>query len=87
MCSVSIFEARNNLSEYIKIAESGEPVQLTRYNKPVAVIINYAEYQKSDPEPSWLEKWRKDNAKFLDDEGIPLPPRECLNPERVIFED
>lgn len=87
MCTTSIFEARNNLSEYVKLAESGEPVQLTRYNKPVAVIISYADFEEKEPKPSWLEKWRKENAEFLDDEEIPLPPKFYPDPNRVIFED
>ena len=45
MCRTSIYEARNNLSNFVKIAERGEPVELTRYDKPVAVIISYEEYE------------------------------------------
>ena len=29
MCRTSIYEARNNLSNFVKIAEGGEPVELT----------------------------------------------------------
>ena len=55
MCRTSIYEARNNLSNFVKIAERGEPVELTRYDKPVAVIISYEEYEKME-KPSFLEK-------------------------------
>ena len=48
MCRTSIYDARNNLSNFVKIAESGEPVELTRYDKPVAVIISYEEYKHKD---------------------------------------
>ena len=62
MCTASIYEARNKLSDYVKIAEEGEPVELTRYNKPVAVIISYEEYEKKPKEVSWLKKWREKYA-------------------------
>ncbi|MCQ2572843.1 MAG: type II toxin-antitoxin system Phd/YefM family antitoxin [Treponema sp.] len=91
MCTASIFEARNNLSEYVKMAEKGEPVELTRYNKPVAVIISYEEYEETKPEKSslleTLQKIKEEYADVLDDEGIPLPPKVYLDPNRKIFED
>lgn len=89
MCRTSIYEARNNLSNFVKIAEGGEPVELTRYDKPVAVIISYAEYEKnnSSMELSWLSKWREEYSDVLSDEGIPLPPKVYPDPNRVIFEE
>lgn len=89
MCKSSIYEARNNFSNLVKIAESGEPVELTCYDKPVAVIISYEEYEKTDSSKkiSWLEKWRKEYADVLDDEGIPEAPKVYLDPNRGIFED
>lgn len=88
MCTKSIYEARNNLSALVALAESGEPVALTRYNKPVAVIISYEEYQ---PKPvseteSWLYKFRNKHFDDLDNEGIPLPPKVYPDPNKVIFE-
>ena len=89
MCRASIFEARNNLSEYVKIAEGGEPVELTRYNKPVAVIISYSQYEpeKSNSSCFWLDEWRKEHYDELDNEGIPSYPKVYPDPNRVIFED
>lgn len=89
MCRTSIYKARNNLSNFVKIAEGGEPVELTRYDKPVAVIISYEEYEKkfSSEGPSWLSKWREKYADVLSDEGIPLPPKVYPDPNRVIFEE
>lgn len=46
MCRTSIYDARNNFSNLVKLAESGEPVELTRYDKPVAIIISYEEHEK-----------------------------------------
>lgn len=75
MCRATIYEARNNFSALVKKAENGEPVELTRHDKPVAVIISYDEYEKRKPKESffdWLMKFRKENEDVLDDEGIPL---------------
>ena len=55
MCRTSIYEARNNFSVLVKAAEEGEVVELTRYDKPIAVIISYTEYENLvDNKPSLL---------------------------------
>ena len=79
MRNISINEARNNLSDLVKSAEEGEVIALTRYDKPVAVIISYAEYEsKSSKEIDWLSKLRKEYADVLDDSGFDFKPsREC----------
>ena len=84
MCRTSIYEARNNFSALVKSAEEGEIVQLTRYDKPVAVIMSYAEYEsKSSPEIDWLSKWREEYKDVLDDVGIDVAPsRECPDPNK-----
>ena len=46
MCRRTIYDARNNFSALVKLAESGEPVELTRHDKPVAVIISWEDYEK-----------------------------------------
>ena len=57
MCVTSIYEARNNFSSLIKRAEEGEVVELTRYDKPVAVIMSYGDYQeKKQSLPSLMDK-------------------------------
>lgn len=79
MRNISINKARNNLSDLVKSAEEGEVVAITRYEKPVAVIISYAEYEsKSSKEIDWLSKLRKEYADVLDDSGFDFTPsREC----------
>jgi len=90
MCTASIYEARNKLSDFVKIAESGEPVELTRYNKPVAVIISYDEYEEQkSKKPSLIDclnKLKEEYADVLDNEGIPIPPKVYPDPNRKIFE-
>ena len=77
MCRRTIYDARNNFSSLVKLAEQGEPVELTRHDKPVAVIISYEEYEKSRKKQSffdWLDKFHKENAEILEGfEGIPIP--------------
>ena len=79
MCRTSIYEARNNFSALVKLAEEGEVVELTRYDKPVAVIISYEDYETSSKnEDNWLLKWREENKEYLDDIGFDITPsREC----------
>lgn len=89
MCKTSIYDARNNFSNLVKLAETGEPVELTRYDKPVAVIISYEEYKKINKQnkESWLSKWRREHAEYLTSEGIPLPEKVYADPNRIIFEE
>lgn len=67
MCKATIYEARNNFSSLVKLAENGEPVELTRHDKPVAVIISYDEYEKSKTKESFFTKLAKLKAEYADD--------------------
>lgn len=82
MCVASIYEARNNFSSLVKLAEEGEVVELTRYDKPVAVIMSYEDYEEKRKNlPSLLDKLsvlKKQFADVVDDEGFNITPsREC----------
>ncbi len=46
MKTCTIAEAKNNLSHLIHQFEKGEPIHLTRYGKPVAVMMSESQYQK-----------------------------------------
>ena len=76
MCRTSIYEARNNFSALVKCAEEGEVVELTRYDKPVAVIMSYEEYEQMDNEkPNLLDKLqtlKKEYADVVDDIGFDI---------------
>ena len=80
MCKSTIYDARNNFSALVKIAEGGEPVELTRHDKPVAVIISWEDYKKNSSKGDffqWLSDFKKENAEILKDfDGLPLPPKE-----------
>lgn len=75
MCRTSIYEARNNFSSLIKKVEEGEIVELTRYDKPVAVIVSYSIYEKENQKnDKFFDDLMTLRAKFSDvltDEGIP----------------
>lgn len=86
MCRATIYDARNKFSSLVRLAESGEPVELTRHDKPVAVIISWEEYEKRRPREDffkWLERFKKENADLYEDgefdEGLPLPPKDYLD--------
>ena len=80
MCRATIYEARNHFSSLVHLAEQGEPVELTRHDKPVAVIISYEEYEERKPRQDffdWLEEFKKENADILEGfEGIQIPEKE-----------
>ena len=46
MKTSTIAEAKNNLSHLIHQLEVEEPIHLTRYGKPVAVMMSESQYQK-----------------------------------------
>ena len=85
MCRATIYEARNKFSSLVKLAESGEPVELTRHDKPVAVIISWQEYEKKFKKKSffdYLEETRAEYADVFDDpdfDGIPIPKDEIMD--------
>ena len=82
MCRATIYDARNNFSSLVKRAEQGEPVELTRHDKPVAVIISYEEYEKRGKKKSFFERWSETRAKYADVfadpefEGLVIPEDE-----------
>lgn len=42
----SIAAARSNLPQLVRLAESGEPIELTRRGESVAVLIGRKEYER-----------------------------------------
>ena len=46
MKTSTIVEAKNNLSHLIHQLELEEPIHLTRYAKPVAVMMSGSQYQE-----------------------------------------
>ena len=46
MISVQIFDAKNKLPQYVHQVETGEQIELTRYNKKVAVLLSNEDYEQ-----------------------------------------
>jgi prevent-host-death family protein len=66
MKTTTIADAKNQLSNLIHQLENGEPVHLTRYGKPVAVMMSENQYQKLvKPQKSLhtaIQDWREKHA-------------------------
>ena len=62
----SIAEARNQLSRVVHEAEDGNPVELTRRGRPVAVVLSIEEYRRLRGERGdfWdaYQSWASDRA-------------------------
>ena len=62
MKTSTIADAKNNLSHLIHQLEVEEPIHLTRYGKPVAVMMSESQYQKLVSPPksitSAILNWR-----------------------------
>ena len=68
MTTVSIAEAKNQLTRIVQQAEKGESVHITRHGKPVAVLVSETEYEcllsnKLEPKSLWdtVLDWRNAN--------------------------
>ena len=81
MCRTSIYDARNNFSALVKQAEEGEVIELTRYDKPVAVIINYDDWEEvKQSKPSLIDGLQKIKERYRDvlsdEDWVGYPSRE-----------
>ena len=87
MCKSTIYDARNNFSALVKIAEGGEPVELTRHDKPVAVIISWEDYKSNSRNNNFMEKLAALKEKYADVladptfNGLEIPEREIIDEE------
>ena len=85
MCTASIYDARNNLSALIKTAENGEPVQLTRHDKPVAVILSWEDFTQQNVSNNFLERLEITRRLFADVladpefNGLEIPKRQPID--------
>lgn len=96
MITSSIYLARNNLSSLIKQTEFGETVELTRHDKPVAVIMSYQDYQcVSKDDDDFLNSLAELKSKYFnvlkemkDDEfTFPVHRDSPSHQEKEIFSD
>lgn len=83
--NVSIKEAKDRLSELVRLAESGETVVLTRHDQPVADLVPHVE-KKGGINWDALEEFKKKHGvdkivTFVsDDFDDPLPEDFLITP-------
>jgi prevent-host-death family protein len=47
MNPVALFEAKNHLTDLVRQAEQGPPVEITRHGKPVAMLMGVEQYRQA----------------------------------------
>lgn len=52
---ISIAEAHNRLSHWLKLVEKGKAVRITKRGKPVGVIVDPREYEKLQQVRAYLQ--------------------------------
>jgi len=69
MTVVSITEAKNKLTQIVHDVENGEPVEVTRYGVPAAILLSFGKYRElAERSPSFsllMESFRESYAEFL----------------------
>lgn len=62
MSEVSVAQAKTHLTRLLQQVEAGEPVQITRRGKPVAVLMSQADFarlsRKGESFTSFLAEWQ-----------------------------
>jgi len=94
MKTSSIADAKNHLSSLIHQIESGDPIHLTRYGKPVVVIMSEQDYiQLISPVTdlnAGIQQWRNQmkgnkHSGFSDNELIKL--RQSSSEREFVWEE
>jgi prevent-host-death family protein len=81
--SHTVKEAKNNLSNLIRLAEKGEPQVIRRNDTEVAVVVSIDDWQKANGKKESLVEFLK---KCPLDEIIPYLERREDLPREVSFE-
>ncbi len=91
--TAALYEVKNKLSEYVKIAEEGEPVEICKHGQPSVVMVSIRDYN-SPKTPSesifdkfhnrWLAKWGGglDDDDFNEVWKVIERDRKRIDPER-----
>ena len=91
--TAALYEVKNKLSEYVKIAEEGEPVEICKHGQPSVVMVSIRDYNspKAPPESifdkfhnRWLAKWggELDDDDFNEVWKVIERDRKRIDPER-----
>lgn len=82
MTSVSVAEAKDQLSRLIRQAETGQEVQLTRRGRPVAVLLGHAAWEELRGDGvAFAERYRRFRESH-DLEALDIDPDEIYSDTR-----
>lgn len=90
-----LYEVKNKLSEYVKIAESGEPVEICKRGSPAVVMIRLEDYVQAQTQQkgeslfekvhnAWLESCEGEHYDFSDVWDYLEKKRKQIEPARPI---
>ena len=68
MNSVAVKEAKNNFTHLLHLVENGEPVQISRHGKAVAVLASVSSFNEANQNSAFAESllaWRSKSASVL----------------------
>jgi prevent-host-death family protein len=74
----SIAEARSNLPNLVRAAESGKAVELTRRGEPVAVLIGRRQYERLTSKHRGFSEAYEDFRREFDLEELAIDPDEVF---------
>jgi prevent-host-death family protein len=75
----SIAEARSNLPQLIREAESGEPIELTRRGESVAVLIGRKQYERLVTRSRRFSEAWQEFAREVELAELAIDPDEIFN--------
>ncbi len=83
MNCVAVKEAKNNFTQLLHLVERGEPVQIARHGKSVAVLSSVEFFENASKATGFAESlndWRKKSAAILSNSDI----EEIFKTERKV---
>lgn len=83
--TASLANVKSRFSDFVKCAQTMEPVFVTKHGKRAAVLISVEDYEAKFEEKSpaaWLsyELWREKNAENLEEEDVFADTRDKWTP-------
>ncbi len=81
----SIAEARSNLPKLVREAESGEPIELTRHGRGVAVLLGREQYERLAARSRRFSEAWDDFAHDVELSDLEIDPSEIFGGVRDTF--
>lgn len=73
MNSVAVKEAKNNFTHLLHVVEAGEPIQISRHGKGVAVLSSIEDFENANDSPNFAKSfalWQKKSAAVLSNADV-----------------